>query len=854
MTKSGKKSPQPNSEDDKKQNISSLGEKPSHVVAVGVSAGGLEALENFFNAVDDNLGCAYVVVQHLSPDFKSMMDQLLKKYTSMPIVQAQDGDTVERNKVYLVPAGTLLRIINGKIKLTELPKENRINLPINAIFTNFAHDAELAVIGIILSGTGSDGCRGIVALKEYGAMVIAQDPAEAQFNGMPQNAINTGAVDFVLKTEEMPEYIKNFVSHPLATAESETFKYHLSQNTDVLRKILILIQDLTGLDFKAYKESTVSRRIKHRMSINNKVSLNDYWEYLRDNESEIELVKQDLLIGVTRFFRDREVWETLLEDVIRPMIIERDPNDTIRVWCAGCSTGEEPYTIAMLFDMTIKELGVSRKVKVFASDIDQTSISYAGNGIYPNSISDEVPAPLLASYFNQLADGEYQVNKELRSLVVFATHNVIQDPPFSNMDIVSCRNCLIYLQQPAQQKAMAFFHFSLKKNGYMMLGSSESPGKFANYFPPIDSKKRLYQKVQDIRIPISTVSNQGLRRSGYELKSIPQFVERVNKKMQKPKGLSFGLANLQDRYIPPTFILNSKLQVIYTYGDTSNFTQKIRPGEVTNDISEIVKKELCSSVLSGAHECLRGQDSVILERVHKDSESGQMYALECHSFSEEDETDRLVSLSFVKEVNKAENSETKIYTPDEQTQQRIIELETAYVECQRMYREALEDLDSTSEELQSSNEELMAANEELQSTNEELQSVNEELYTVNSEYQQKILELTDTNNDLENLLNATDMAVLFLDANLNIRRYTRPIRKYINIMDFDLNRPFEDLSLKFKMDDLQSLIKKANLKGENFETTIQEDNGKSIAITISPYISGKENQGVVVSIIEIDKS
>ena len=840
-----------NSNADNVQNAeSSSGTAPSHLVALGVSAGGLEALENFFNALDDDLGCAYVVIQHLSPDFKSMMDQLLKKYTNMPIVQAEEDDIIERNKVYLVPAGTLLRVVSGRIKLTDLPKENRINLPINAIFSNFAHDAELALIGIILSGTGSDGCRGIVALKEYGAMVIAQDPAEAQFNGMPQNAINTGAVDFVLKTDEMPEYIKNFVSHPLATAESETFKYHLSQNTDVLRKILILIQDLTGLDFKAYKESTVSRRIKHRMSINNKVSLNDYWEYLRENESEIELVKQDLLIGVTRFFRDKETWETLKEDIIKPMLVEREPNDTIRIWCAGCSTGEEAYTLAMLFDMTIKELGVARKVKVFASDIDQTSITYAGNGIYPNSISDEIPSSALSTYFHQMADGEYQVNKELRSLVVFATHNVIQDPPFSNMDLVSCRNCLINLQQPAQQKAMAFFHFSLKKNGYMMLGSSESPGKFANYFPPVNTKKRIYQKTQDIRIPISTISGQGLRRSGYELKSIPQFVERVNKKMHKPKGQSFGLKVLQERYIPPTFILNSKLQVIYTYGETEMFTKKLSPGEVTNDITEIVRKDLSSSVLSAAHECLRGEENVMLERVCEDVEEQKVWSIECHSFAEQDEPDRLLCLSFVEESHSTVANDVKVYSPEEQTQQRIIELETAYVECQRMYREALEDLDSTSEELQSSNEELMAANEELQSTNEELQSVNEELYTVNSEYQQKILELTDTNNDLENLLNATDMAVLFLDDNLNIRRFTRPIRKFINIMDFDLNRPFADLSLKFKMDDMQELVKKANLKGEDHECSINED-GHRFDVKISPYVSGKENQGVVLSIIEV---
>ena len=827
--------------------------KPTHIVAIGVSAGGLEALESFFNSVDDKLGCAYVVIQHLSPDFKSLMDQLLSKYTEMPVLQAEIGQKIENNTVYLCPAGKLLRIIDNTIDLSDLPKENRISLPINAIFTNLATDAELGLIGIILSGTGSDGCRGIVALKEMGAQVIAQDPSEAQFNGMPQNAIGTGAVDFVLQTNEMSEYIKNYVSHPLASAESETFKYHLSQNTDVLRKILILIQDLTGLDFKAYKESTVSRRIKHRMSINNMVSLSEYWEYLQNNEEEIELVKQDLLIGVTRFFRDKETWDKVKTEVITPIVAKSTQGKPIRVWCAGCSTGEEAYTLALLIDVVCKEQKVDRTVKVFASDIDQVSINYAGNGIYPSSISDELPQEYLATYFVQLTDGEYQVGKELRAKVVFAIHNMIEDPPFSNMDFVSCRNSLIYFQQPAQQKAMAFFHFSLVKDGFLLLGSSESPGKFASYFPAVDSSNRIYQKKSEARIPIAQISGNSLRKSGHELRSIPQFVDRLNKRMIKPKNKSIGLEQLQEAYLPPTFMLNSKLQVIYTYGDTSIFTEKLRAGEVTNDISEIVKKDVVSAVLSAAHEVIREGNHVQMRNIFADGDNN--YSINCFSFVDDEMGERYVSLSFTTNnyIETEEETTINVYTPDEQTQQRIIELETAYVECQRMYREALEDLDSTSEELQTSNEELMAANEELQSTNEELQSVNEELYTVNSEYQQKIVELTETNNDLENLLNATDLAVLFLDGDLNIRRYTRPIRNFINIMDFDLNRPFHDLSLKFNMPEIHEIVEKVNHDGKSYYTVIEFEEISGIEISISPYSIGSDNQGVVLSMREQGK-
>lgn len=824
---------------------------PTHTVAIGVSAGGLEALEGFFNSVDDDLGCAYIVIQHLSPDFKSMMDQLLSKYTSMPIFQASDDQELKANSVYLVPAGKLLRVVDGVINLSEVPKANRINLPINAIFTNLAKESDLGLIGIILSGTGSDGCRGIVAIKEAGGLVIAQDPTEAQFDGMPQNAIATGAVDFVLVTESMPEYIKNYISHPLANAESETFKYHLSQNTDVLRKILILIQDLTGLDFKAYKESTVSRRIKHRISINNMVSLSEYWEYLQENETEIELVKQDLLIGVTRFFRDKDTWDKLKVEVIEPLVRETQASKTLRIWCAGCSTGEEAYSLAILFDVVCKELNMERDVKVFASDIDQTSINYAGNGVYPSSISEELPPHYLVTYFDQLTDGEYQVNKDLRAKVVFALHNMIEDPPFSNMDMVSCRNSLIYFQQPAQQKAMAFFHFALRKDGFLLLGSSESPGKFANYFPAVDATARIYQKKSDARTPIAQMSGTGLRRAGYELKSIPQFVDRINRRIVKPRNKNVGLLQLQEQYIPPTFIVNTKLQVVYTYGDTSLFTVKIRAGEVTNDVADILKTDIVGSVLSAAHEVIRDENKVLMRQAFEHDD--QVYAINSFGFLDDANGDRFVAISFVPDSNFEEpskNDKSSVYTPDEQMQQRIIDLETAYVECQRMYREALEDLDSTSEELQTSNEELMAANEELQSTNEELQSVNEELYTVNSEFQQKIVELIDTNNDLENLLNATDLAVLFLDSELNIRRYTRPIRRFINIMDFDLDRPFEDLSLKFKMEDIHEVVELVNKKSKSHYSEIEFDDNNKLEVSISPYSVGQINEGVVISIRE----
>ncbi|WP_232824730.1 chemotaxis protein CheB [Algibacillus agarilyticus] len=528
---------------------------PSHIIAIGASAGGLEAIQTLFDSLPDDLGVAYVLIQHLSPDFKSMMNELLSKHTQMPSHQITEGERLQANTIYLMPPGKYIRMVEARIYLSDLPPDNRINLPINEFFRSLSEDKQNKSIGIILSGTGSDGSRGAQALKEVGALVIAQDPDEAQFDGMPINAINSGAVDFVLKTSEMSEQISNFINHPLISKKGQPFKYHLSENEAVLNEILTLVHDETDLDFKVYKESTVARRIEHRMSINNIKTLPEYHQYIKNNLKEVSLIKQDLLIGVTQFFRDQEVWDYLYDEVIKPLVLHHE-DDPIRVWCAGCSTGEEPYTIAMLFKAAMQELNLTRQVKIFASDIDQSAVSFAANGIYPPSIASEIPPRLFTHNFIQTLEGNYQVSKELRSFVVFATHNVIQDPPFSNMNMVTCRNALIYLQTPAQQKAMAFFHFSLKLKGFLLLGSAETTGHFGTYFDSYESKYRLYQKNKDLRIPVRTINKGGLKTKSYQPKSLPQYIARNIKATDAPRSLKIGYERMLEEYMPPTLIFN----------------------------------------------------------------------------------------------------------------------------------------------------------------------------------------------------------------------------------------------------------------------------------------------------------
>lgn len=828
-------------------------QKASHyIVGIGASAGGLEALQELFSLLPTDLGASYVIVQHLSPDFKSMMDELLSKNTSMAVHQAVEGEELLANTVYLIPAGKLMRIAEGKIYLSDLPPDNRINLPINELFRTLAEDAQNHAIGVILSGTGSDGSRGVLSLKEMGAMVIAQDPEEAKFDGMPLNAINTGSVDFVLPIRDIPDQIKRFIQHPLARETRSKFREHLSKNSKILDDILALINDRTELDFRAYKESTVSRRIEHRMSINSKHTLHEYWEYLNSTPGEVELVKQDLLIGVTQFFRDGEVWEKLFEDVVKPLVLETPKDETIRIWCPGCSTGEEAYSYAILFAEAMDELQVERHVTVFASDIDQSAIAFAANGTYPSSISSEVPAEYLTKHFTHLNDSNYQISKRIRNMVVFATHNLIQDPPFSNMNLVSCRNTLIYLQNAAQQKVMAFFHFALKVRGYLVLGTAESPGSFSIYFDFTDQRNRIYQKTKDIKVPSSQISStSSFQNRHYRPKSVTNYLSMPNKRIDKErKAATIGRQAVMDEYIPPTLITDSKLRVVYSYGDTSLFTAKLRPGLVTYDLSDILIDELSGQAISAAHQVLRENSSVLMQDIKVDAE--ESWSLRCFAFHENGPDNAYLALSFFKGGIKPAPVSDVTYERGEQTEKRIEELDNALIDCQKLYREALEDLDSTSEELQSSNEELMAANEELQSTNEELQSVNEELYTVNSEYQQKIAELTDINNDLENLMIATHLAVLFLNSDLKIRRFTQAMKQYVNIIDFDINRDFRDLSFKKPLTELDELVSQVNRGQKSSVTKIfsEEDSTRELEVTVSQYKIGSTAKGVIISIIE----
>jgi two-component system CheB/CheR fusion protein len=825
---------------------------PTYVVCIGASAGGLEALQSLFDAMPPNLGCAYLVAQHLSPDFKSLMDTLLSKHTNMPVNIAEDGCTLEPNKVYLLPAGKIMRVVEMKIYLSDVPPTTRVNFPINELFRSVAEDVKHFGIGIVLSGTGSDGTRGIQALKDAGSLVIVQDPEEAQFDGMPKSAMDSGSVDFVLNAHDIPERLSLYLKHPLNQANKNQFLQHLAESQDVLTQILKLIQKESDIDISAYKETVIARRLEHRLSTNGLVNLTDYLAFIKDNKAEIAQIKQDLLIGVTQFFRDPLVW-TKVEDTVIASILAEKTDLPIRVWCSGCSTGEEPYTIAILFKEKMEELGIRRPLKVFASDIDQSAVSFAAAGVYPDSIHSEMPQHILDKYFEPLMDGSYKVRKELRSSVVFATHNLIQDPPFSNMDFVTCRNMLIYFSTETQQKTLALMHFALKIGGYLLLGTAETPGNHSHFFTAIDQKRRLYKKEKDLRIPISSMSmhnnTQDLRAKPFHPSSLPTFISRANSLSEsishptKTFQLPIGLQGVIEAFVPTTFVINLRHEVQYLYGDGSLYTKQFSPGVVNTQIGNMLQEDVAPIVVSLCHEVERTKKSVSLNQCFVRND--KKLSVRCSYYSPKDSEKDLLLISFYESDPTIQPATDIQYSPDQVDSRRITELDNSLLDYQNKYHEALVELGNTREELQSSNEELMAANEELQSTNEELQSVNEELYTVNSEYHEKIGELSDVNNDLERAIRSSNLAYILLGENLQIRRFTPEAQKIINILDIDIGREIKDLKFKANFDGLFEMIEQANTTHTQLNKVFETEQG-SINIKVDPYNVSTSKQGIIL--------
>lgn len=823
-----------------------------YIVGIGASAGGLEAIEAFFKKMPSNSGLAFVVVQHLSPDYKSLMVELLSKHTEMPVNRIEDGVLVKANNIYLLPPRKNVTLFHGRLFLKEQDDHSEgLNLPIDIFFRSLAEDLSEHAISVVLSGTGSDGTRGIRAIKERGGMVMVQDEESAKFDGMPKNAIATGLVDFILSPDQMPKQLLAFIKSPHASTSDITVS---GGDTDLAR-IFLILRKKSKVDFTYYKPTTVLRRIERRMTINQLQSLADYVKFLENNPSEVSILFQELLIGVTCFFRDEFAFSELRDKCLKSIIDNRQ-NDEIRLWVTACSTGEEAYSLAMLLAEYREFTNEYFRIKIFATDVDYKAVEKASNGIYPASIAADVPYQLLNKYFVR-RDDNYQISQKIREMVVFAQHDLIKDPPFTNINLISCRNVLIYLQPVLQQKILEFFNFSLVKDGILMLGTSESIGEMSDYFELISAKWKLYRSkgIHHTKSELM-LSQHGSFKSNFNAAT---HNSRTNLAYYTDdRVLDRFVRGLAEDILPFTLIVNEQMEVTHVFGDAKDYLA-YPSGKLVHDVTKIIMKELSIPIATGIKRILNGDKDITLSNIYiHEQQNIRLINLRIKVLPSKKNQAILLAI-FISETikqNTINENETKTFTFDvnQEAEQRINDLEHELQFTRENLQATVEELETSNEELQATNEELLASNEELQSTNEELQSVNEELYTVNAEYQDKITELTLLNNDLDNLFNSTHIATLFLDENLEIRRFTPKLQNLFNIINQDIGRPYQHLSHRLVDVNLSQLIDTVMQTHKLINKDIQTELGNWYLLRITPYtVANNIYAGVVLSFVDIDQ-
>ena len=828
-------------------------DKPAVIVGIGASAGGLEAIEAFFKAMPGDSGMAFVVVQHLAPDYKSMMVELLSRKTEMPVLRAEEGMRVEPDHIYLIPPKKNLTIFHGKLLLEDQKQREGINLPVDIFLKSLAEDQNENAVGVILSGTGSDGTRGVRAVKEWGGLVLVQDEATAKFDGMPRAAASTGVADFVLPPEEMPSQLVACLRHPYASRQDRQ-QQALSDETGLTR-LFSLLRAKTRVDFTYYKPSTTNRRIERRIAVTQVADLDAYVRYVEQTPAELSALYRELLIGVTSFFRDPEVM-TLLQENILPEVLKRRADRELRFWVAGCSTGEEAYTLAIIAREVMGTLGLARDIKIFATDIDRDAVAKAGSGLYPESIAADLGPALLAKYF--YCRGEtYQVARTIREMVVFAQHNLVKDPPFTRIDLVSCRNLLIYLQTNLQRRALEMFDFALRPGGVLLLGTSESLGEMEDRFEPIDRKARIYRSLGKARgrnaIDNPDISH-GRQAGALSLPGLGYTRPTRTTTRQQERLVTRLLDTLAASYVPLAVVVNEHLEIVYSMGDPHGiFT--LPSGVAAFDISKMVNRELAIPLATGIQKTFRTQEELVYTNVRlREGDQTRSMRLRMRPLPgrKNDETLAVVFFEKIEEIQFPQEEGGTEYDLNEETSQRMQDLEQELQFTRENLQATIEELETSNEELQATNEELLASNEELQSTNEELQSTNEELYTVNAEYQNKIIELTEMQNDVENLLSSSRIGTLILDEDLCIRKYSPQAATVFNLVAGDVGRPLKHLS--HRLLDFDPVAKATEVQRTNsvFEKDIQAEDEDWYLVRILPYHVGpKAFAGVVITLIDI---
>ena len=779
------------------------------IVGIGASAGGLAAFEAFFSGMptDTDPGMAFVLVQHLAPDHKSILTDLVRRYTRMQVFQVEDGMAVQPNCTYIIPPNRDMAFLNGTLQLLEPSAPRGQRLPIDFFFRSLAQDQLQRAIGIVLSGSGSDGTQGVRAIKGEGGMIMAQNPESTEYDGMPRSALATGLVDYELPPAEMPAQLMAYVAHAFGKPPRAT-SLPAPKTENALKKIFILLRAQTGHDFSQYKPSTIHRRIERRLAVHQIETIDGYVQFLQQTPTEVKALFRDLLIGVTNFFRDPEAFQALEEQVIPKLFASKPAGSVVRVWSPGCSTGEEAYSIAILLQERLEALKQSYTVQVFATDIDSQAIAAARVGLYPASIAADISPERLARFFTAEPDGSaYRIHKGIRDMMIFSEQNVIKDPPFSKLDLLSCRNLLIYMGADLQKKLIPLFHYALHPGGFLFLGTSETVGDFGDLFIGLDRKSKLYRRKEDT----PGAQRAALGRFLPPMSAIDATLRQASAKTVSPVKLSLRELTEQallQQVAPAGALINGQGDILYLHGRTGMYLEP-PPGEAEiNNILKMAREGLRHDLTMALHKAVGTKEIVRCQglRVKTNGhftpvnlsihpvaagrtptpepplylvilEEAPPYDLEPaeqaapHAIAGADGAESDADARFAALHQELQAKEEYLQTANE-------ELETSK-----------EDLKSSNEEMQSVNEELQSTNEELETSKEELQSINEELSTVNAELQTKVVDLSRANNDMNNLLAGTGIATVFVDHNLRILRFTPAATHIINLILSDVGRP-----------------------------------------------------------------
>ncbi len=829
------------------------------IVGIGASAGGLEAFEAFFDAMPPDSGMAFVLIQHLAPAHKSHLLELIQRHTQMTVFEAENRVEVQPNCVYVIPPNRDLLLRHRTLYLTPPSMPQGLRLPIDIFFRALAEDQGETAIGIILSGAGSDGTVGLRAIKEAGGMVMAQDPASASHSGMPGSAVATGLTDYVLPPDAMPgaliAYVEH-IGHPGKSLAPPAYSHPADAAADAMQEILTLLRLKTGHDFSAYKRTTMARRVTRRMAVRHAQNLGAYVQRLREDEAERRALFRELLIGVTNFFRDPEAFNALNAHAILQILKEREAAPPIRVWVPGCATGEEAYSIAILFQEALEAYGSRAKIQIFATDIDDQAIEKARAGIYPEGIAADVSPARLQRFFENV-EGGYKVRDALRKMVVFAVQSVIKDPPFSKLDLVSCRNLLIYLQPDLQNRVMALFYYALRPGGFLFLGTSETPAELSAFFKPVARQWKLFQRthVPERRVPLPFPARLPLWEDVAAQKSMAEVHSALDARQVIER-------TLLERYMPPSMIINQASEVLFVYGRTGPYTEPVA-GAASLNATRLVREALRVPLSIAIRQAINQGQQCVHRGARVETEEGetQVVNLSVTPLRGADTglASALQDLLLIQFEQVDVSTRAPVPSPEgnamvdrDLREADQLDLERELQATREYLQTTVEELQSANEEVKSTNEELQSANEELETSQEELQSVNEELATLNTELESKVEALTWANDDLHNLLSSIDVGIIFLDRHMHVRRFNQAATQVVNLIETDIGRPIDHIVSRLAHGEWKARARTV------FETLIpqaqeiQNKDGSWHLVRIRPYRTGNNAiEGVVLTFTDI---